>query len=100
MKESESLITIGATTFLLVSSEDGTYTSTPVQESEGVALSPLTVTLAEFESTSSPGQKHYVKYGKEAGLYCTCWGFTRHHHCWHVDEVAKQLKEKLNATSV
>jgi len=38
--------------------------------------------LHRVPSHSHPGQHHYV-----ADSECTCWGFIRHHHCYHVDAV-------------
>lgn len=41
-------------------------------------------------SHSTPSDYHYTAAGT-----CSCWGFTRHHHCWHVD-AAERIERSLH----
>lgn len=53
---------------------------------EGLPL-PLetSTTVGKFESTSHPGDLHYVKRVPSGALICTCTGFGVYKHCWHIN---------------
>ena len=46
------------------------------------------ITIKTFPSKSNPNQSpHVVGYNERTKEFsCTCWGWIRHQHCWHMDE--------------
>jgi hypothetical protein len=42
----------------------------------------------KFPSASQPGLYHYtVRFANENGVQCSCQGWNRTGHCWHLDKI-------------
>lgn len=97
MKEEEvQQFQIGNYTFKLLKRPDGTYKSEPLPQLEGVPI-PLVPSnrriLGVFESSSHPGEKHYVILSPSGEIYCTCFGFRSPNKCWHYRGMVEAIKE-------
>jgi len=98
MEEEEvQLIQTGLYTFRLLKRPNGTYRSEPLplpKKKEGILLIPgEEKTLGIFESSSNPGDKHYVRITPNGTIYCTCWGFRSPDKCWHYRGIIEAIKE-------
>lgn len=98
MEEEEvQVIRAGNNYFRLLKRPDGTYRSEPLPSpSPGIPLIPKErKILGIFDSSSSPGDKHYVIaniQGTSIEIYCTCRGFKSPNSCWHYRGMIEVLK--------
>lgn len=95
MEEEEvRLVDIGVYTFRLLKRPNGTYRSEPLPSP--LLGSPLIPkerkVLGIFDSSSNPGDKHYVIQSPTGEVYCTCIGFRAPNKCWHYRGMMEVLK--------
>ena len=95
MEEEEvQVIQAGNNYFRLLKRPNGTYRGEPLPSpSQGIPLIPKErKILGIFDSSSSPGDKHYVIQPPTGDIYCTCRGFRSPNRCWHYRGMMEVLK--------